>query len=387
MKKGKQYDFIFAGAGAASLQIVEQLAESAHFAASSILILEQDNQKSNDRTWCFWEEKSNSKWDAYINKEWGQIAFYSPDLSLKRDLSPLAYKMMRSASFYASMKKRIAQKSNITLKYEEVISYKEQEAGVTVATTKNNYTTALFFNSIFDWEIIRQQKRYPVLQQHFVGWFIKTERSCFDANTATFMDFDIAQKGNTRFMYILPLSAKEALVEYTLFSGEKLNPAAYERELRAYLSKKNIRDYTIEETEKGNIPMTCYPFAKHNSKRVLHIGSAGGWTKPSTGFTFTFIQRKSAKLADFLKSNTDMRQFEKRNRFWWYDLLFLDVLARHNHKGSFLFARMFSRNKPAAIFRFLDEKSTLKEELQIMKSFPLGIFVRQVFRRLFTAFH
>ena len=242
MKKGKQYDFIFAGAGAASLQIVEQLAQSAHFAASSILILEQDNKKSNDRTWCFWEEKSSSKWDAHISKEWEQIAFYSPDLSLKRDLNQLAYKMMRSAPFYASVKKRIAQNNNITLKYEEVISYREQETGVTVTTAKNNYATALFFNSIFDWEIIRQQKRYPVLQQHFVGWFIKTKRPSFDADTATFMDFDIAQKGNTRFMYILPLSAKEALVEYTLFSGEKLNPAAYERELRAYLNKKNIRD-------------------------------------------------------------------------------------------------------------------------------------------------
>ena len=188
-------------------------------------------------------------------------------------------------------------------------------------------------------------------------------------------------------MYVLPSSETEALIEYTLFSKEKLKPAAYERELRAYLSEKDIRDYTIEEREAGSIPMTCYPFAKHNSKRILHIGSAGGWTKPSTGFTFSFIERKATALVDFLKSNTDMRQFEKRNRFWWYDLLFLDVLARHNHKGSFLFSRMFQHNKPARIFRFLEERSSPKEEVQIMRSFPLGLFVGQVFRRLLRTFH
>ena len=295
--------------------------------------------------------------------------------------------MMRSASYYSSMRKLIEQHSNIRLLYEGVVSFEEHESGVRITTNEKTYNTKLFFNSMLDWRAVQQQKRYPVLQQHFVGWFIKTQKPHFDADTATFMDFTVAQKGSTRFMYILPKSDTEALIEYTLFSKEKLKPAAYERELRAYLSEKDIRDYTIEEQETGSIPMTCYPFAKHNSKHILHIGSAGGWTKPSTGFTFAFIERKATALVNFLKSNTDMRTFEKRNRFWWYDLLFLDVLARHNHKGGYLFSRMFQYNKPERIFRFLEEKSTPKEEVKIMRSFPLGLFVGQVFRRLLRTFH
>jgi lycopene beta-cyclase len=31
--------------------------------------------------------------------------------------------------------------------------------------------------------------------------------------------------------------------------------------------------------------MTCYPLEK-NTQRVLNIGTAGGWTKASTGYTF-----------------------------------------------------------------------------------------------------
>ena len=387
MEKELDYDFIFAGAGAATLQIVQKLIQSGDFADKQLLILERDPNKKNDRTWCFWETKTNTQWSEHIVKEWDNISFRSSSLNLKEKISPLSYKMMRSASYYSSMRTLIEQHSNIRLLYEGVVSFEEHESGVRITTNEKTYNTKLFFNSMLDWRAVQQQKRYPVLQQHFVGWFIKTQKPHFDADTATFMDFTVAQKGSTRFMYILPKSDTEALIEYTLFSKEKLKPAAYERELRAYLSEKDIRDYTIEEQETGSIPMTCYPFAKHNSKHILHIGSAGGWTKPSTGFTFAFIERKATVLVNFLKSNTDMRTFEKRNRFWWYDLLFLDVLARHNHKGGYLFSRMFQYNKPERIFRFLEEKSTPKEEVKIMRSFPLGLFVGQVFRRLLRTFH
>lgn len=387
VEKEQVYDYIFAGAGAATLQIIQKLIQSGEFNDKQMLILEEDPNKQNDRTWCFWETKTNTHWAAHIVKEWDRICFKSSSLTLNEKISPLSYKMMRSSSYYTSMQSLIEQNSNITIKFEVVNSFEAHASGVRILSNKKTYNTKLFFNSIFDWQAVLKQKRYPVLQQHFVGWFIKTKKAHFDVNTATFMDFTVAQKGSTRFMYVLPSSETEALIEYTLFSKEKLTPAAYERELRAYLRKKDIRDYNIEEKEAGSIPMTCYPFAKHNSKCVLHIGSAGGWTKPSTGFTFAFIEQKATALVNFLKSNIDMRQFEKRNRFWWYDLLFLDVLSRHNHKGSFLFSRMFRYNKPATIFRFLEERSSPKEELQIMRSFPLGLFIGQVFRRLLRAFH
>ena len=342
MEKEQVYDFTFAGAGAATLQIVQKLMQSGSFTDKQMLILEQDPHKENDRTWCFWETKTNTQWSEHIVKEWDNISFGSSTLSLKENISPLSYKMMRSGSYYASMRRLIEQNNNIILKYEGITSFEQNESGVQITTNEKTYFTKLFFNSIFDWQVVQQQKRFPVLQQHFVGWFIKTQKPHFDSNTATFMDFKVAQKGSTRFMYVLPSSDKEALIEYTLFSKEKLCPAAYERELRIYLSQKDIRNYTIEEREAGSIPMTCYPFAKHNSKHVLHIGSAGGWTKPSTGFTFSFIERKATALVDFLKSNTDMRQFEKRNRFWWYDLLFLMYWRGTTIKEVFCFRVCFN---------------------------------------------
>ena len=69
-----------------------------------------------------------------------------------------------------------------------------------------------------------------------------------------------------------------------------------------YLNAQGISAFEIEEKEQGNIPMTCYPFWKHNTKNIINIGSAGGWTKASTGYTFKNATKKSKALVQFLKS-------------------------------------------------------------------------------------
>ena len=59
------------------------------------------------------------------------------------------------------------------------------------------------------------------------------------------MDFSIEQKGNTRFMYVLPTSTTEALLEYTLFSADLLPKEEYETEIQNYIQKLGITDYEI----------------------------------------------------------------------------------------------------------------------------------------------
>jgi lycopene beta-cyclase len=130
--------------------------------------------------------------------------------------------------------------------------------------------------------------------------------------------------------------------------------------------------------------MTGFPFQKQNSKNIIYIGSAGGWSKPSTGYTFKNIERKSKTLLKFLKLNDDFKKYSKRTRFWFYDLIFLDVLYQNNHLGGKLFTQMFKNNSPKLIFKFLDEKSTFTEELKIMSSFSTGIFIKTILKRIFN---
>jgi lycopene beta-cyclase len=200
------------------------------------------------------------------------------------------------------------------------------------------------------------------------------------------MDFDIPQEKETRFLYVLPLDSHTALVEYTLFSEHLLKLEEYEKGIESYLKTKDITDYIIEEKEQGNIPMTCFPFEQFNTPSLLHIGTAGGWTKASTGFTFMNTRRSIERLLPFLKTDKALDTFTVRNRFRFYDLLFLDVLTRYNAQGSQLFSRMFEKNNPIRIFRFLDEKTSFWEELQILASFSLKQktwFLKALFQRLF----
>ena len=78
-----------------------------------------------------------------------------------------------------------------------------------------------------------------------------------------------------------------------------------------------------------------------------------------------------------------MSQFAKRTKYWFYDLLFLDVLAKHNDEGAALFAEMFKKADTKTIFKFLDEESTFIEDFKIISSVPSKRFMQALFRRLF----
>ena len=101
-------------------------------------------------------------------------------------------------------------------------------------------------------------------------------------------------------MYVLPLSPTKALVEYTLFTEKLLAIEEYDLALKEYIgSKLNISEYSIEQEEFGIIPMTNFSFKRANG-RVINIGTAGGDTKASSGYTFQFIQKRTKKIVQSL---------------------------------------------------------------------------------------
>ena len=221
------------------------------------------------------------------------------------------------------------------------------------------------------------------MQQHFLGWFVKTEYPIFKEKEATFMDFSIPQKGNTRFMYVLPFSATEALVEYTLFSEKTLEKKEYENAIITYLQNAQSGNYEIMETEKGNIPMTCYNFQEQNSKHIFQIGIAGGWAKPSTGFTFYNSTKKVKQLVSYLKTGKSLSKFSKKTRFWYYDLLLLDILKKENSLGKSIFEALFKKRKPQLILKFLSEDTSFLEDLKIIWACPKLPFIKALAKRIF----
>ncbi|WP_281634294.1 lycopene cyclase family protein [Flavobacterium luteolum] len=381
------FDYIFTGTGLASLMTVYKMILSGKFADKTILLLDQDLKKSNDRTWCFWE-KEESIWDSVISKKWDSALFSNENFRRDLDLKPYSYQKINGLDFYNFVFETISNHSNITFLNEKVTDINELETHVFVGTEENRFTCNYLFNSIYTKAFAEGQNKYPVLQQHFVGWFVKTQEEVFNPEEVTFMDFSVEQKENTRFMYVLPTSKTEALVEYTLFSEKLLPKEEYENEIQIYLKKLGVSQYQILEKEEGSIPMTCYPFWERNTKRVLNIGTAGGWTKASTGYTFKNSDKKSSDLVGFIQNDTatslNMKLFHKKSKFWFYDLLLLDILYRHNELGSSIFSSLFKKGNPKLIFKFLDEETNLIEDFRVIMKCPKLPFIKALLRAIFT---
>ena len=380
----KHYNYIFAGSGLSALMTVYKIVQSGKFTDKSILLLDENSKKANDRTWCFWSEK-NENWDTIINKKWNSVLFANQDFKIDINLNPYKYNQIRGLDFYNFVFETISKQENITFINQKVIDYEESENQITLQTETDSYTCDQLFNSILDPYEVENQTQYPLLQQHFIGWFIQSEQEVFNDEQATFMDFSVEQKGNTRFMYILPTSKTEALLEYTLFSHKHLETSEYESELENYIQKLGITNYKIIEKERGSIPMTCFPFWKNNTVRLINIGSAGGWTKASTGFTFKNADKKSTQLVHFLETQSDFRQFHKMNKFWFYDLLLLDILHRKNELGAFIFSTLFKKGNPKLIFKFLDEETTIKDDIKVILKCPKQLFLKALFRIIFKS--
>jgi len=376
----QHYHYIFTGSGLSALMTVYEMLLSGKFNDKSILLIDENTKKTNDRTWCFWDE--DNLFDEIALKKWNQAVFANEKFNRFLELTPYKYKKINCLDFYELILKKISEHKNIHFLNQKVVDFSELGNHCIVKTEQETFTCNKIFNSIYNPEVVTSQTKFPLIQQHFVGWFIKSKEAVFTPNCATFMDFSVEQKGNTRFMYVLPTSENEALLEYTLFSKDLLSKAAYESEIHNYIENLGITEYEILEKEQGNIPMTCYPFWKHNTKNIINIGSAGGWTKASTGYTFKSASKKSKSLVQFLKSETDFTKFHKKDKFWFYDLLLLDILSSKNELGSKIFSSMFRSGNSTVIFKFLDEETSIWEDLQVIWKCPKMLFVKALLGRI-----
>jgi len=184
---------------------------------------------------------------------------------------------------------------------------------------------------------------------------------------------------------VMPFSEKRALVEFTLFTPSLLDHDAYESALKDYIANVlGITDYTIAEKEFGVIPMTDHDFPI-NEGRIIYLGTAGGKTKPSSGYTFKFIQKHVQALVSQLeeKGNPYIKSNLLKKRFLWYDRVLLHILFYRKVEGARIFHLLFKRNKINRLFAFLDNESYINQELILLNTLPQWPFMKAGCKELF----
>lgn len=367
----QDFEIIILGAGAAGLSLAYHLERAGMH--RRILLVERERRRTNDRTWCFWES-SDGPFESVVSKRWDHILVHGEGFSRRFEIAPNAYKMIRGADFYAFMDAQLERQANVTRLYGNVQRTEDGPDGAKVWVDGQVFRGRWVFNSIL--RPGAPGRGYHHLLQHFKGHVLETRTPAFDPSAATFMDFRTPQRGSTRFVYVLPTSAHRALVEYTVFSGAMLPEAEYDDGLSRYLSEVlELQEYTILETEQGVIPMTDAPFTLRPSVHVMNIGTAGGCTKPSTGYTFRHIQAQSERIVSSLRQTGQpfyaVPRFERHR---WMDSVLLRVLATGREDGSRVFTRLFQTNPVHRVLEFLNENTDLIEDIALMRTMNVPVF-------------
>jgi lycopene beta-cyclase len=376
-----EYDYVFCGAGCASLSLLMRMISSGRFADKKILLLDKESKTANDRTWCFWE-KEKGFFEDLVCHQWDTIAVYGDDFSTTPSIHPYHYKMIRGIDFYTHCFSVISRQANIERVTAAVDSWKK-ENGVTLFELNGKFFNTgnpVVFNSLYI--PVPDNRKTVRLLQHFKGWVIETSRPSFTPGTATMMDFRVPQTEGTTFVYVMPFSATRALVEYTLFSKTVLEQAAYDAALRAYIREQcGIEEFSILEEESGIIPMSNERLSFKG--KGWQIGTAGGQTKGSSGYTFQFIQKHSELIVQQLLAGKPLDQLPVTpKRFRFYDNTLLYILYHNTVPGKQIFTRLFQKNKPQQVLRFLDNETTLREELSLISTLPPWPFLKAAIKQL-----
>ena len=134
--------------------------------------------------------------------------------------------------------------------------------------------------------------------QKFVGRVIETAEPHGVAHPVI-MDATVEQLDGYRFIYLLPFSDRELLVEDTYFSdGPNLSENEIGARIDDYVRERGWADHRIVRTEKGVLPMMMATDRNDDSAR---IGLGGGFAVAATGFTVPHAVEVADVVAQVVK--------------------------------------------------------------------------------------
>jgi len=196
------------------------------------------------------------------------------------------------------------------------------------------------------------------------------------------MDFQVTPiaKDGVTFVYVLPLTSSQLLVEATTFSTRLQSESDYQRCVSDWLLQHFDYPLTTDDdkSESGLLPMG--PVTPLESG-IPRCGIAGGAARSSTGYAFQGIERQAALMASQLSAG---KQPETRSPFSrkadWMDKVFLHVAKEHPAQLEILFMAMAQRLSGDEFAHFLSDTGGWMPSLRAIMVAPKLTFIRAAFR-------
>ena len=353
----REFDYIIIGGGCAGLSLAYELEIHEKLSDKTLAIIEPRVEYKRDKTWSFWRVIPHN-FDDCIKKNWENFSINIPNKTNYLECSASPYQSIDSGLFYEKINNKLKQNKNISF-------FKH----ISEVNTKNSF----IFNSVPS-----IKNNYKNLWQHFCGVEIETQSNFFDEEIFNLMDFDCDQRESVHFFYTLPFSKKSALIETTWLSKMNDNSEKdYDRQVKDYIENHlKLQNYKIHYKEQGAIPL-FHPLEK-KEKNKINIGTAGGMTRLSTGYTFLNIQEHSKYIRENIENITNSRKYKIGAKYQYLDEIFLRVLEKHPEKMPDVFFKMFKAS-PKTVIKFLSNKSNFFEDLSIILKMPKLTFIKALF--------
>ena len=352
----REFDYIIIGGGCAGLSLAYELEINNKLKNKTLAIIEPRDDYKRDKTWSFWKVFPHN-FDDCVKKSWNNFSINTTYETKYVDCQSTPYQTIDSGIFYEKILSKLKLNENIYF-------FKSIDQ-----IDKSN---SIVFNSVPNFENKKSE-----LWQHFCGVEIETRKDFFDEEIFNLMDFKCDQRNRVHFFYTLPFTKKTALVETTWIS--ELNNSSlndYDEQIDDYLCNHlNLRQCKIHFREQGAIPL--FRQKNVNKSNEINIGSAGGMTRLSTGYTFLNIQEQSRYIRKNIENIKNVNLFKINSKYDFLDKILLRVLKNNPNEMGNIFFKVFSSKSETAI-KFLSNKSSLFEDLEIILKMPKWKFFKEL---------
>lgn len=387
----KQWDIVIVGGGLSGLALAAELA-APEFAALSVLVLEKRPAYLRDRTWSYWAPTvgTEHRYSALERARWAQWAVSLNERTCLHTSSKIAYATLDADAFYAAAVQTIASAQHVELRLGTGVASTAAYSNGHSVTITTELGDAMQARWVFDARP-PQQVAPSTLVQQFAGWEVHTEHDAFDAGTVQLMAFEPHAKG-LHFWYVLPYSARNALVESTWISPASWQPGTTQ-ELQQYLAQRlQGKPYTVVYKEQGVLPLDAVKPAP--ASQVVPLGRGGGTLRPSTGYAFLDTLAHAKGLAESLRATLIEGGVDKARSSWqpqafsrpatdhWMDAVFLNALSQDWLRAPQYFMQLFERVGADGVVAFLSGSASLAQRVAVMRALPVAPFASAALRRL-----
>ena len=336
-----------------------------------ILLVDQGQTFGGNHTWSFFDTDIDEadRWivDLVEHRHWPEHEVRFP---ARQRVIPIGYNSIRSESLDRAVREALAS-SNLRLR--------ARIEALTPTSVKLESGEQLHADAVIDARGRRQMPGFELGWQKFVGRYLRFPEPHGVARPMI-MDATVEQIDGYRFLYRLPVSDTELLIEDTYYSARRdLDIGALETRVEADAAALGTGRPKIVEQEDGILPVLMSGDIETlwAGEPIPRIGIAGGFFHPTTSYSLPDAVANAALIAgqSDLTAPALHALLHGRARQLWRERGFFRLLNKMLFRAaepakSYRVLEHFYRLPPATIGRFYASRLNSLDKLRILSGRP-----------------